>query len=65
MMSESVTVTVHDGQGGTTRHPGIKPSNAAGQPVILEGLSMNVTYFKTLPGIVKILQLVRAFFILI
>lgn len=50
MMSESVTVTVQNGN--DAGRPGAGPGRATG------ALALNVPYFHTIPGMIKIAQLV-------
>jgi hypothetical protein len=55
MMSESVTVTVQDGnRPGATANKPAEPS----QTNVFAGLRFNPLYFRSIPGIIKIVQLI-------
>ncbi|XP_023289582.1 uncharacterized protein LOC111674275 [Orussus abietinus] len=59
MMAETV-VTVQDGSSHNANNPRQTPTvkSDPGQPGVLGGLALNVDYFRTIPGIIKLAQLV-------
>ena len=59
-MSETV-VTVQDGAPNNANNPRQTPTvkTEPGQPSFLSGITLNVPYFKSIPGILKLVQLVR------
>ena len=55
MMTESVTVTVQD---GSRPAAGGAPKPEGGQTGFIAGLTLNLPYYRSIPGILKIVQLV-------
>ncbi|XP_008545456.1 MAL-like protein isoform X1 [Microplitis demolitor] len=58
MMSETV-VTVQDGSTNNANNPRQGPTvkTEPGQPSLIAGITLNLPYFKTIPGIIKLVQL--------
>uniref|UniRef100_A0A0C9RUN1 CMTM4 protein n=1 Tax=Fopius arisanus TaxID=64838 RepID=A0A0C9RUN1_9HYME len=57
MMSETV-VTVQDGSNANNPRQGPTVKTEPGQPGVIGGISLNIPYFKSIPGIVKLVQVV-------
>jgi hypothetical protein len=60
MMSETV-VTVHDGSTNANNPRGPTIKTEPGQQSFIAGITLNFLYFRTIPGIIKLVQLVCGF----
>lgn len=57
MMTETSVTVIPDNNAGARQVPTVKTD--PGQPGAFAGLTLNIAYYKTIPGILKLVQVVR------